>query len=139
NIIYILNQKNVKIYSVTNNCTYSNTTDFVEKFQFRHLLNQAEFESDQISHRINRSLKYRRSIGAFIGNPGFGYECYIDGNRIRRRRINKNEKMIIDIVVHMIKENISYDDIANYLNLNGHTFRGKPWNDKRVFRVNKII
>ncbi|AYV77423.1 MAG: recombinase family protein [Dasosvirus sp.] len=53
-ILEKMERKGVTIYSVFENLTYSTTS---EKFNFRNLLNFAEFETDQISSRTKRGKK----------------------------------------------------------------------------------
>lgn len=132
NLSKTLSDRGIRIYSVYDDCNYYTGADFIEKFKFRDLLNHAEFESDQIAYRVNRSLDHRRSIGAYIGNPSFGYECYKDSKGVRKCRINEAEKKIYNDI-HSLAENMTYMEIAEKLNEHKVAYRGnKEWTGNRV-------
>lgn len=137
NLIDILMKKNVSVYSVSNGYMFSNNSTITDKFYFRSLLNQAEYESDTIALRVNRSLNYRRANGALLGKPKFGQEAYYDENNIRRSRENTTEQIIKKTINKMKKQGYDIEDIADTLNAEGYTFRGKEWTVRRVNYVNK--
>lgn len=129
--------KNCTIFSVLNNCCYND--NHFNRNQFRLFLNNAEFESDQIAERINRSLKHRRKVGSKIGRCKFGYSCHYIKGGIRKEKLNKHEQKIISMIKNMINnENKTPSEIANILNNKGLNFREKEWNSNRVRYVGKI-
>ena len=129
-ILESLKDKNIYIHAVCSNCTYDDIS--YNKYQFRSHLNQAEFESDQISDRIKRSLETRRKNRCKIGKSRFGYECYYDVHGLRRERLNKKEQYIHRLIESMNKDGLSTIDIAKILNNSGYTFRNKEWTNMRV-------
>lgn len=138
NLIHELNERQVIIHSVTENLTYGKLLDIRDKFNFRQRLNQAEFESDQISERVNRSIRYRKSVGAYIGGkPGFGYECYIDKDNIRKKKINELEQKIITNIQLLHRQGYTVEQIANYLNEHKLLYRNNLWTPQNIKYVLK--
>ena len=40
----------------------------------------AQAESDAISHRVQQSIQYRKSLGAYFGRKKFGFNIISDNN-----------------------------------------------------------
>lgn len=138
NLVTDLNLKNVTIYSVSESIEYSKTANFMDKYKFRKSLNEAEYESDLISYRVNRSVTHRRSIGSYIGKPSYGYQCYKNNKGIRKIRPNQQEQEVLLAIKDKIKNKMSFSQIATFLTNSGTTFRGEPWNASRVRYVHNI-
>ena len=130
----ILRDYGIFVHSVTNMACYDNNS--TNRFQFRSYLNQAQFESDQISDRMKNSISYRKKNGHKIGRAAFGYECF-NNNGIRSQRLHSTEQEVIKIIKYM-KNKYSVQDICDYLNDNGYDFRGKVWTCQRINYVLKI-
>ena len=60
----------------------------------------AQSESDAISYRVTESIKYRRSIGNYIGNPKYGYKIQTI-NGIKKLIFNNFEQHIIKIILKL--------------------------------------
>ena len=135
-IIENLLEKKSTIYAVYNRCCYND--NHFNRNQFRIFLNNAEFESDQIAERINRSLKHRRSIGSKIGRSRFGYSSYYVKGGIRKEKQNKREQNIILMIKKLRNSNNSTSEIVSILNNKGYNFRDKEWNNRRVKYVEKV-
>lgn len=64
--IFVRNK--ISVFSVSDNIQ-------LESYDFwKSRVKQAHYESDEISERVIRSVKYRRFIGDHIGNPAYGYK-----------------------------------------------------------------
>jgi DNA invertase Pin-like site-specific DNA recombinase len=62
--------KGITLYSVKDNLFVKDLKDIQS---FTNLLISAQAESDAISHRVQQSIQYRRSLGAYFGKEKFGY------------------------------------------------------------------
>lgn len=133
-MLNILNDKKCTVYAVSDNCCYN----FNNNDKFKQLLGNAEFESKQMSKRMNISLKYRRNIGSKIGRSRFGYESYCNKKGIRKEKQNKREQYVINLVKKMKKQELTTGIIASLLNKRGYTFRGKEWNQNRINYINTL-
>jgi len=123
-ILESLRLKKIYVHAVCNNCTYNDQSH--NRFHFRSYLNQAEFESDQISERLIRSISERKKVGIKIGSSKFGYECFYDKG-IRRERINKKEKDVIELIMIKKTAGQTHVQIANFLNKKKYKYRDKKW------------
>jgi DNA invertase Pin-like site-specific DNA recombinase len=128
-------KKDSTIYAVCNCCCYNDK--YIDRHQFRSLLNQAELEHDQITDRINRSVKHRRRIGHKIGKAKYGYEIYYDNKGIRREKKHKLEQKTVSIIRRFLNSGKKMSDIIDYLNNTDNDFRGKEWTASRVKYVSK--
>lgn len=130
-------KKDSTIYAVCNCCCFNDK--YIDRHQFRSLLNQAELEHDQITDRINRSLKHRRRIGHKIGKAKYGYEIYYDNKGIRREKKHKLEQKTVSMIRRLLNNGKKIPDIVEYLNNSKVDFRGKEWNPSRVKYVFKLF
>lgn len=64
----ILIRNKISVFSVSDNVQV-NSFDF-----WKARVKEAHYESDEISERVKRSVKYRRFVGDHIGNPAYGYK-----------------------------------------------------------------
>lgn len=130
-------RQSADVYSVSENSLY--TRSAADRNMWNISLNSAELESNQISERVRRSVRYRKQHGARFGKPGFGYEAYRDKSGIRKFKINNAETKIVRDVVKMRSRGKSYRDIAEFLNNNGVKYRnGVEWTANRVNRIAKV-
>lgn len=129
-----LEKKGVKIYSVSDDCTYNSNSD---KFKFRMLFPKAENESDMISERVKKSVLFRRKRGDYIGNAPYGYETYLNDNGIRKLRKNKDEQFVITFICKLVHDNKTYSEIAEKLNEIKIDKRGYTWTNNSVGSVVK--
>lgn len=138
-----------KFFSVSEGFDYSTH----QGKQMIHMsLASSQFESDEISARVRRSLAIRRARGDFIGKPSFGWRCerLSDGKRIRV--INRDEAYLavrimdmadgVDLAFGMgvlqIHNSATLNDrIATQLNQEGLTYCGKSWTAERVKYVQR--
>jgi DNA invertase Pin-like site-specific DNA recombinase len=129
-----MSKKGINIHSVKENINYS---DSINKYLFRLFLNQAEYESDTISFRINTSIKHLKKIGAHIGGKTkFGYEMYFNDG-IKKIRRNYSEHRIISRIKKDIAHGKKPKDIACELNDSKILYRGKLWAPSSVRYIYK--
>lgn len=109
----------------------------------------SQFESEEISARVRRSLAMRRERGDFIGKATFGWRCerLHDGRRVRV--LDRDEALLAVRIMDMndgvdlefgmqvlgIGQTSLKARIATQLNQEGTTCRGKPWTAELVKRV----
>lgn len=129
-ILEELRENGIFVQSVNDNCRYDN--DFTNRHHFRQQLSQAEFESDQIVDRANKSIENRRKKGCKIGKSRYGYETYYDKNGLRRERQNEAEQIVLKLIQLHKKKGFSAKESAMFLNENNYTFRKKVWTAVRV-------
>jgi len=128
-LLNILNNKGINIYSVKENINYE---DAMNKHLFRALLNQAEYESDTISLRLTNSAKHLKQRGGMLGgNAKFGYEIY-SINGVKKIRKNFTEHRIISRIKKNIFRGKNFSNIACELNDSKMLYRGKLWNPSSV-------
>lgn len=131
-----LKSKQSTVYAVCNHCCYNDS--YLQRFQFRLYLSNAELESDQISDRIYRSIDVRRKLGCKIGKSKYGYETYFDKKGMRRERFNRIEQSVINKIKSMLNKKYNITDVIDYLNNNNKLFRDKKWNTQRIKYVLRI-
>ncbi|AYV80828.1 MAG: serine recombinase [Harvfovirus sp.] len=136
-VLELLRKNNIFVHSVNDNCRYDN--DFNNRHHFRQMLSQAEFESDQISDRANKSIESRRKKGCKIGKSRFGYESFYDKNGLRRERENKAEQLVLELLTVYKERGHSARECAIFLNEKNCTFRKKEWNAVRVNYVLRSV
>lgn len=130
-----LKKKGVYIYSIVDECSYTNTSD---KYKFRILFPKAENESDMISERVKQSILFRRKRGDHIGQAPYGYETFSDEkDGIRKLRKNSDEQFVIEFICKMYYENKTYSEIAEKLNDINIDKRGYTWTNNSVSTVVK--
>lgn len=132
--IETLKNKGIEIYAVNNNCGYD---EYLNRFQFRSYLNQAELESDRISERVKKSINGRRKLGCKIGRSKFGYETFYDVDGWRKERINRHEHKILEEIKKLKKLNYSVREITDHLNETKQIdrIRWKKWTYSRVRNI----
>lgn len=148
--------KNITIYSLKENiCT--NDSNNIKMFYMG--LSNAQSESDDLSHRIKESIKYRKMKGIFIpGRIKFGY--INNNNKIVKNELEQNIILLIlklkygdlyNNIVELFKNiignktikllepnynilfgNYNNMDIATILNLNKIKYRNERWTDKNI-------
>lgn len=133
-IISLLKNKGITIFSVSNNCNYEDASN---KFLFRAALNQAEYESEQFSERINKSIKNRRRLGSKIGRSKFGYECYYE-NGIRYERKNNKEQETLYVIKTLKKHKYKLREILDHLN-EDDSYKTSRWNKWTMSRLRNVL
>lgn len=123
-----LDKQNIKIFSVKEGCTFNSP---FQRNMFRMLLCKAENESDIISSRVKDSIKYRRQRGDYIGNPGFGYKCEKNKAGIRKKVVNKEEMMVIELI-NKLSDTMKPKQISIKLNSMNLKKRNLKWTPFRV-------
>jgi site-specific DNA recombinase len=124
-----LASRNITVFSIIDDCGYNS---FAEKNMFRVLLSKAENESDLISERVKKSIKFRRERGDYIGSAPYGYKAIKNKKGIRVLTINKDEKCVIDFVKKLHYDNTSNFNIAVKLNEIDIKKRGIGWSANMV-------
>lgn len=129
-----MTKRGISIYCVKENLEYSSP---LHKFMFHMMLTLSEFESDQISDRIQTSVNLRKQKGDSLGQPKYGYEIYYETG-IRKMRRNHQEYNLARRIYTRLENNTKPLDLANELNNEGLSFRNKAWNSSRINYVKNI-
>jgi DNA invertase Pin-like site-specific DNA recombinase len=155
-------EKNITVYFVKDNLVIKSKQDLPK---FTTQLINAHVESDTISYRLNESIKYRRSLGNYIGNAKYGYSK-VKENNINKLVINEQEQLIIKIILKLkfggllsdldkltkelnkkIFKNIDRTDeiimyghyrnsgIAHILNYNGIKYKDNDWTPSNISNI----
>lgn len=153
--------KGITLYSVKDNLFVKELRDIQS---FTNLLISAQAESDAISHRVQQSIYYRKSLGAYFGKDKFGYSI-VKENNIKKLKPLIDELQIINLIQKLyygcqkseienllliitkqklkleISDIILYGnyisaDIAYFLNFHDIFMRSCPWS---VETINKVI
>jgi DNA invertase Pin-like site-specific DNA recombinase len=133
-LLELFDNKGIHVYSVEEGITY-NKNNYKHRFQFRQFLNMAEYESDQISHRISSSVKFRKDKGLYI-RPKYGQKIVIEKGH-KSVVANYEEKCIILKINKYIRERKKFDTIASLLNSENIKNRSRAWTQYSVKKVYK--
>lgn len=129
-----LMKKNIRVYSVMDECGYDR---FTEKNVFRLILSRSENESDMIQFRVNESIRFRKNRGDKLGNPPYGMEAFRNIHNIRDFRTNSSESQIVDRIQELKYHNVNSQSIAIILNDSGCKKRKREWTKNSVQSVIK--
>lgn len=129
-----LNDKGVEINAFTEKLNYKdNKLDFIQKIV------DAQKESHAIGQRVRLSYKRKRERGDdAVGNLRYGkkYKAIMnaDKSKVIRKKVivNKVEKNIIDRIK---RSKMGDAHLANSLNREGITKRGRKWNRNMIRRI----
>lgn len=102
-------QKNINIHFIKDTIRSSNINHF--NIFSLSLLN-AQNESDAISYRVTESVKYRKSLGNYIGKPKFGYTLIRNSNNILKIARHPQEYNILLLILRL-KYGSTYNEINN--------------------------
>jgi len=129
-----LKEKNVIVFSVTNNIGY---TDFyLDKYRVHDLLNQAQQESDKLSFKIRKSLEWKKKNNIFTGrNPPYGYSIYFV-NGMKKLRPNREEERTLSYIMDLYQTKTP-GEIVKILNDGRYEYRNDIPFDYVI--INKII
>jgi DNA invertase Pin-like site-specific DNA recombinase len=114
-LLYKMEEKGIKIYSVAENLSYEGVYN---KFYFTLELANAERESNIISHRLNLS-----------------------NNSTRKRKMTElstNEKDLITEIKKRRQAGENRQDICDNLNNRHELYRGRDWTPDRITRITKL-
>lgn len=107
------------------------TTTAAGKMVFRMLAVLAEFEKDLASERTTAALQHKRAQGQKTGGSvPFGYKLDDDGVHLVAE---PNEQGVIDLIVDLRRDGLSYRDIADELVERGFSPKaGDTWHPKVI-------
>lgn len=98
----IMKKKNITLHCAHNNLVYSNSIDFKK---IMSEIKDAQTEIEQISHRVKRTIQFKRITNTYFPSvPKYGqqYIKSIVDNKIRIRvEINEREKKVIRLIKMM--------------------------------------
>jgi site-specific DNA recombinase len=127
-LIKKIQQKGAKVYSVTENCSYENSSDIN---LFNITLVAAETESHLISDRVRASVRFRRKRGDYFGKAPFGQEVFRTDTGIRKIKQNPSEQKVIRIIRAGLAK-WSPTEVARRLNDKGYRRRGRLWTAQMI-------
>lgn len=145
-----LNQKKIRIHSVSESATYP-----ADRATFRRLLVEANEESDVISERVRGAISYIRKRNGHIGGTSFGYTTIRGkaekGHTYRPRQLvpDSDEMSIVKKIIYYVDHVTELDEIserekvgicnviADKLNAENKLCRGKKWTPFRVRDIYK--
>ena len=108
------------------------TTTSIGKFVFGFLVNVAAFETDLIKERSLLGYERRTREGKWTGpNVAFGYRTDRNG----RLKVHRNESEVLALMHREYARQKGDGRLAAWLNSQGHSWRGKPWDAARVRRA----
>jgi DNA invertase Pin-like site-specific DNA recombinase len=120
--IDVMDYKKINLIAVKDNI---NLNTAFGKFEFRRLLNMAQYESELISERVKHSVKYRKENGIHIGRIPYGY------NKINKKLVkNSLEREVIKFIIKNVKTKTTSAKLSSalyilmtkiYMNLNDFT------------------
>jgi DNA invertase Pin-like site-specific DNA recombinase len=143
-ILEDLHARGVRIYSVLDGMNYDTP---VSRHCVRSAISGAQLESDLKSLKIRTSIQNIKSKGGFVGSQApFGKKIIQEGH-LRKLTPNTREVQIIKIIGNLMgnyKENTTLKnmtlEIAEHLNDNNFTYRGKSFNSNNVqYIINKYL
>jgi len=134
-----LKEKKVFIFSVKDGLDSRARSS---KLQFQMLSVFAELEADLIRDRVQSAMNEKREKNEFVGAVPFGW--MLSNGPSSDLIMNNEEQKVIQLMQQFRNHKdfkgrpMSYDLVANELNVMGHTTRkGKKWNASQVQRILK--
>ena len=128
----------LKVHSLMNETIYNSTPQSCDSFLEKIL--EAQKASTILSERVKTKFRHMKSKGHRFGNPRFGLKvAKIDG--IRKFVTHTDEYKIVKQIKAKFTRRNHWDrvrnlrNIAKWLNDNGHTRRGYPWNTTKVWNI----
>jgi DNA invertase Pin-like site-specific DNA recombinase len=119
-----LNEKKVKIYSVEENLFYH-----LNRLQFVQFVLDANKEAETMGKRVKLILEKRRERGDDVfGRLPYGFSKERKQNGAIKRKIDEQEHKVLKRIRRAYRKDLfTFDEIADFLNVEGVTKRGHPW------------
>lgn len=105
----LLLEMNIEIDFIFNNLKYSSSSTAQMKHQLRTELSQSQYLSEYTSDKVKNSIKYKKSLGEFIGKAPTGFTIK---DKILTP-IDLHSTVLVNKVEHMLLNGKSYKDILN--------------------------
>lgn len=129
----IIRSKQAGIYIVNDKCGFPSTCDY---YDIINKITRAQQESDFISERAKRSIRYKKSIGSYIGVASYGKKIIKNNDKI----VLVNNESEINIMKHIYNLyyviNYNITTIVEILNDMCILKRNKLWTK---YSIKKII
>jgi len=125
-----MESKGVKFLSIKENI---DTSTPYGRFTINLLSSLYEMELELIKDRVKDTLKMKKDSGKVYSKTPFGF------NRVGDDLVeNKKEKRLLNKIVRLKENGLSYGDISKYLTKNRHkTKSGGKWTRENVYSVMK--
>jgi len=126
----LMESKGVKFLSIKENI---DTSTPYGRFTINLLSSLYEMELELIKDRVKDTLKMKKDSGKVYSKTPFGF------NRVGDDLVeNKKEKRLLNKIVRLKENGLSYGDISKYLTKNRHkTKSGGKWTRENVYSVMK--
>ena len=128
--VQLMETKGVKFLSIKENI---DTSTPYGRFTINLLSSLYEMELELIKDRVKDTLKMKKDSGKVYSKTPFGF------NRVGDDLVeNKKEKRLLNKIVRLKENGLSYGDISKYLTKNRHkTKSGGKWTRENVYSVMK--
>jgi DNA invertase Pin-like site-specific DNA recombinase len=110
------------------------TTSAGGRLTLNILTSVAQWEREVISERISTAMQHMKTQGKRTGYIPFGQKLAADGVHLVP---DNDEVEVLEIIRARRAEGLSLRGLADWLNANGYTNRGNPWNHTAV--RNKLL
>ena len=124
----------VSLYSVVDNCSYS---DLYDMDKFNRILCSSEAEYQKIKQRSEISLNRRRARGDYIGSAGYGFKLERNSKKSVIIRKKPDEQKVISKIMELHKAKKSNKTIAETLNSNKILKNGCKWTSSSINTIIK--
>ena len=128
----------LKVHSLMNETIYNSSPQSCDSFLEKIL--EAQKSSTILSERLKNKFRHMRSKGHQFGRPRYGLQAVKIGG-IRKFITNTEESKVIKQIKTKFTKRSHWNrsrnlkDIAIWLNENGYTKRGYPWNTIKVWNI----
>ena len=128
--VQLMESKGVKFLSIKENI---DTSTPYGRFTINLLSSLYEMELELIKDRVKDTLKMKKDSGKVYSKTPFGFDRV--GDDLVE---NKKEKRLLNKIVRLKENGLSYGDISKYLTKNRHkTKSGGKWTRENVYSVMK--
>lgn len=132
-ILKIVKKKKSFIVSISENLVYGKTKAndkiFIQK------IIDAEKESDTLSLRIKNTQTYIKKNGGYIGKAPFGYSIKKNNRNIPVLKENPQDFELIDKIVNLANECLSYSEIKDLMNNQKILNKNKNWTTTKIKNI----
>lgn len=132
-ILKIVKKKKSFIVSISENLVFGKTK-LNDKFFIQKIID-AEKESDTLSLRIKNTHTYIKKNGGYIGKAPFGYSIKKNHRNIPVLKENPQDFMLIDKIVNLSNECLSYSEIKDIMNNQNILNNNKKWTTSKVKNI----
>ena len=105
------------------------TTSAAGRLTLNILTSVAQWEREVISERISTAMQHMKTQGKRTGYIPFGQKLAADGVHLVP---DEDEVEVLEVIRARRAEGLSLRGLADWLNANGYTNRGNPWNHTAV-------